>query len=469
MIARTFRLRRLAALGAALACVAALLRITTATGQNHTANPIYMPLVTFAQGSQLPGFPPSVFGMVLSSFTPERGFDDALAAGASWLRSDNNLLWRDVEPIEGGGYNWNAPSVKLAEADMIAASQRGRALLLIVRSSPRWATAPYRADCAPINPAKYQRFAEFMAAAVARYSQPPYNVRFWQIGNEPDAYIFTSDSGYGCWGVKSDPYYGGRAYGAMLKAVYPAIKSADPQAYVLHGSLLLDRPYNPANGSGASARFLEGVFLAGAADAFDILPFNAYWWSLDEPSTARDWKAQYLIDLQSAYNVPRKPMLITETGLLCRSTTPGCQQAQAYAVGRYYARALRYGLIGDLWYIYDTDSFYHTALVDPANVQSKRPAYAAYRHAAALLSGASYLGPLEGQPDGVEGYWLARPDGATIAVFWSAKAQPVSIAATPGASVTCSAWDGAPLACANQNGAVALSAQPGPSYMVVAK
>ena len=251
-----------------------------------------------------------------------------------------------------------------------------------------------------------------------------------------------------------------------LKVVYPAIKTANPNVYVLHGSLLLDRPYDPATGKGASARFLEGVFLAGAENSFDILPFNAYWWSLDNLPDAEDWKAQYLIDLQSAYNVPRKPMLITETGLLCASKSASCQQSQGYAVGRYYARALRYGLIGDLWYIYDTDSFYNTALVDPADVLSPRPAYGAYRHAAALLSDASYIGPLEGQPDGVEGYRFGQPDGTALVVFWAAKAQPVRIAVEPGMSVDCTGWDGASLACINEAGAVALTAQPGPTYLL---
>ena len=37
-------------------------------------------------------------------------------------------------------------------------------LIMIVQSSPRWATAPYAVDCAPINPSKYACFAAFMAA-----------------------------------------------------------------------------------------------------------------------------------------------------------------------------------------------------------------------------------------------------------------------------------------------------------------
>ena len=434
--------------------------------QSPIGTTIYLPLAALDR-SPLPGAPNSAFGMVMSAVSSQRGLDGALAAGATWIRSNNNLRWRDVEPVEGGGYNWSAPSVKLVEQEILAANQRNLTTILLVRSSPRWATKPYKSDCAPISPDKYASFAAFLAAAVERYSKPPFNVAFWQIGNEPDAYLASSDQGYGCWGIRSDPYYGGRAYGEMLKVVYPAIKAANPSVQVMHGSLLLDRPYDPETGKGLSARFLEGVFLAGAAQSFDVLPFNAYWWTLDQMPDAADWKAKYLIDLQASYGVPRKPMIATETGLLCSKESAKCQQQQAYAVGRYYARAIGYDLLGALWYIYDSDSFYYTALVDPANVSAPRPAYYAYRQAAAMLAGARYLGGLAGQPSGVEGHWLARPDGTSVVVVWSDPAQPIAVPVKPGAAVECSGWDGAPLPCANDGGAVALTAQPGPTYVLV--
>ncbi|HJZ47936.1 MAG TPA: hypothetical protein VKE41_12250, partial [Roseiflexaceae bacterium] len=322
----------------------------------------------------------------------------------------------------------------------------------------RWATTPYQADCAPINPSKYARFAAFLAAAVARYSQPPYNVVYWQIGNEPDANIFPNDSGFGCWGVKSDPYYGGRAYGDMLKVVYPAIKAANPAVQVLHGSLLLNTAYHPNIPASLSGRFFEGVLLAGAANSFDILAYNAYVWgnAMSKP----DWKTPYLRGLMSTYQVPLKPMLITEQALLCE---PACPQLQAYMVGRFYARALSSNLLGSLWYMYDSDSFHHTALVEPNNIAQLRPAYDAYKHAAAQLKGASYLGALEGQPAGVEGYRFAQPAGE-LTIVWSATAQPVVIPVASDATVICTAWDGQPLPCINSGG-VALTADLGPIYV----
>src|SRR5689334_22233510 len=97
-----------------------------------------------------------IFGMGATSLSPEHGLDGLVASGASWVRA-SNLFWRDVEPVESGEYHWNAPSVQAVEQEMLAASAHGLKLILVVRASPAWAIAPYKADCAPINPAKYAR------------------------------------------------------------------------------------------------------------------------------------------------------------------------------------------------------------------------------------------------------------------------------------------------------------------------
>jgi hypothetical protein len=397
---------------------------------------------------------------VMTSITPDRGLESAIAAGATWIRSNNNLLWRDVEPIEDAGYHWDTPAMQRIEQEMIRARQQNLRLITVVRGSPRWATTPYAADCAPINPSKYTRFAAFLAAAVARYSQPPYNAMLWQIGNVPVANIFPNVSGFGCWGVKTDPYYGGRAYGEMLKVAYPAIKAANPAVQVLHGSLLLNTAYHPEIPSSVSGRFLEGVFLAGAADSFDILAYNAYIWASNQ-NTA-DWKTPYLQGLMQTYHVPRKPMIITEQALLCDKA---CPKLQAYWVGRFYVRAASSNLLGSLWYIYDSDSFNNTGLVEPNATTQLRPAYSAYKHAATQLRGADYIGVLPGQPTGVEGYRFAQPAGE-LTIFWSPTAKPIAIPVAANATVVCTMWDGGPLPCINNAGMVALIADLGPTYIV---
>ena len=420
---------------------------------------IYMPLVKTASET--------IFGLNMTRLTPARGLNDAVALRTNWVRG-NSLLWRDVEPVEGGGYHWDAPSVKLLEQEMQYASQYGLKLIVVVRSSPAWATKPYRADCAPIHPTKYARFAAFLAAAATRYSKAPYDVTFWEIGNEPDAPIVQSNSGFGCWGVVNDPYYGGRAYGAMLNAIYPAIKAAAPQSTVVNGGLLLDQPYNPLTGSGRSARFLEGIFIAGAGASFDMLSFHSYsYYDLTADGTRGpvDWKVGYLRTIMQTYGVPQKPLINTETALLCITVTPECREAQADAVGRYYARAINDRLAGLLWYIYDSDSFRNTALVEPSNVAVRRPAFHAYQAAATLLENTRPIGALAGQPAGVEGYRFSR-GRQIVTIVWSNIAQPVTLPVAPGATVDCFDRDGQPLACAISDTDVSITVRSSPIYIV---
>jgi hypothetical protein len=166
------------------------------------------------------------------------------------------------------------------------------------------------------------------------------------------------------------------------------------------------------------------------------------------------------------YRVPRKPMLNTEAALLCPISTPACSEAQANAIGRFYIRAIADGLLGHLWYVYDSDAFNYTALVEPSDVSVQRPTYQAYRQVATLLSGARLLGPLIGQADGIEGYRFASGGSRTITAVWSNSEQLALIPAQPGAEITCADRSGEPIVCANTDGAVQLVTRPGPLFVI---
>jgi hypothetical protein len=81
---------------------------------------------------------------------------------------------------------------------------------------------------------KLGAFGDFMYATVQKYSQPPYNVKYWEMWNEPDAAtsFFRKDphTPYGCWGDEAAADYGRGYYADMLQAVYPRIKQATPYA-----------------------------------------------------------------------------------------------------------------------------------------------------------------------------------------------------------------------------------------------
>ena len=263
----------------------------------------------------------------------------ALQAGAYWVRR-NALEWSKVEHAEGQR-NWDA--VADLDAELTLASQSGMQVVLVVRNAPTWAQAQRGVQCGPLLPEKLGAFADFLQAAVERYSQPPFNVTYWELWNEPDvsAEGFDPSMPFGCWGEYGDAYFGGAAYAAMLKQAYPKIKAANPDVQVLIGGLLLDcDPRNPPEfpaGSGqkkdcSPARYLEGILVNGGGDYFDGVSFHAYDVYLGElgkysnPNWYSSWdttgpvliaKSNYLRSLLDRFGLSDKFLMNTEVALIC--------------------------------------------------------------------------------------------------------------------------------------------------------
>ena len=183
--------------------------------------------------------PLSIVGVEMMRISPKRGLALVQSAGVAWVRR-NGLLWADVEPV-AGARRWEA--VSGLEAELRAAHDAGLNTILVIRRTPDWAQKVPGYFCGPVSDEALDDLAQFMADAVARYKDPPYAVKYWELWNEPDVdpRIAQPDWPFGCWGNQDDEYYGGQDYARMLKAVYPAIKAADPQAQVLIGGLLLDK------------------------------------------------------------------------------------------------------------------------------------------------------------------------------------------------------------------------------------
>ena len=236
--------------------------------QKTTGYSTFIPIILQPPGE------PAVFGIEMESDWNESLLDMASKAGVNWVRR-NGVLWDRIEVVEGIR-DWSA--IASLESEMILLSQKNFELILIVRGVPEWAQTENGYNCGPIAQTKFSAFASFMGELVSRYSQPPYNVRYWEIGNEPDFPYSERDIPFGCWGDSNDPYYGGGYYGELLKVIYPVIKAADPDAQVLVGGLLLDcDPNNPPPGKDCtSSKFLEGILRGGAGSAFDGVSFHSY-------------------------------------------------------------------------------------------------------------------------------------------------------------------------------------------------
>lgn len=300
-------------------------------------------------------------------------------SGAIWSRYDR-FHWDLIESIPQNPpvYDWSS----VDETGLLNAAKRGILVTGIVLFTPDYAQKLPGSVCGPISEDQLSRFGDFLHALVQRYSQEPYHVKYWEIGNEPDVNQgFASRVGFGCWGDPADPGYGGGYYAEMLNVAYPRIKSVDPQAQVLIGGLLLDcDPRNPPKASAdtdelkdcSPARFLDGILANGGGDYFDGISFHAYdyYEFQDGKYSNYNWgsssstngvvsipKTSFLLERLQAYGVSDKYLLNTESGLVCGSDgkEEGCQseaftQTKAAYIVHTNTTALSLGLRANIWY-----------------------------------------------------------------------------------------------------------------------
>ena len=344
------------------------------------------------------------FGIELAGTFGAENVQRVASAGATWTRR-TDLNWSQVEPNEGERH-WETLSV--LEEDLRQASQRGIRVVLIVLRTPAWAQKYVGSGCGPIRADKLTAFASFMRAAVTRYSAPPFNVKYWEIWNEPDAPTVKENKGWGCHGNPADAYYGGAEYARLLSNVYPAMKAADPTAKVLSGGQLgnCDPVRPPAGMNCRSTRFFEGVLRGGGGPYFDGVAFHAYeyyyqslgkwgnanWWSAyNTTGPVLAVKARYYKQVLATYRVTGKFLMDTETALLCSGCTANSpfELTKAYYIPEMYAAGMAEGL--------QSVSFFglHSGwlggdLLDPTN--TALPAYDAFQVAAAKLGPATFNG-----------------------------------------------------------------------------
>jgi len=389
----------------------------------------------------------SIFGVQMDgAINNDGGLTQAVEGGSYWVRFDA-FAWDLIEPLETTApmYNWAA----VDETSLINASQNGLNVIAVVKFIPDWAQKYSGSGCGPIKSEAFSKFAEFLSALVSRYKNPPYNIKYWELANEPDAPVWYARTAYGCWGETNDPYYGGGYYGQMLQSAYPAIKASDPQAKVLIGGLLLD---NPNEAPYTSARFLEGILRGGGGPFFDIVSFHGYAEMGDTQGQIRNpnWpgsgttvseKAAFIRNVLNRYGLSDKILFNTETALYCMSETSECLETQAMFVPRAYAEGIAAGLLGVTYYVLKSD-FRSLGLLYPDN--SPRPSYRAYKTAASFLTKARYRGPISGYPAGITGFSFSPNKPGYLDLIWSEDGATRQVALPSGSS----AYDryGTPLA-----------------------
>lgn len=400
---------------------------------------------------------PSIFGTDARPLGTAGGLDALDSTRARWLRR-NGLLWTWIEGNYEGERLWENDDFYAFEQELIEASRRGYSTIVVIRRTPEWASHDKLAGgtykpCGRVHDSKLQAFGNFVHDAVALLSQPPYNVKHWEIWNEPDVdpKYFTGsqppyDEEYGCYGDENELFgYGGAEFAKLLAAAYPRIKQADPFAKVYVGGLLLS--CDPAVRDDAycrASRFMRGVLAAGGAAHFDGISYHGYDYYWHEPGRFgnADWatawntggvtalaKTRYLRTLLDEYGVAGKSLIFSEGALLCWSDG-FCPQAlrdenyevsKAWHVPQLYAQSMAEGLDVVIWHSLKENQpplapdgrQFGTGLLDFDN--QPKFAYEAYRYAADTLTGASFVRQVTDFPN-ARVYEFQRPNSR----FWIA-------------------------------------------------
>ncbi len=381
--------------------------------------------------------PDSIFGVQMYNETRPNSLHHAslMASGATWLRVA--VQWTLVEPenVPVAEFNWTYPDQVFAAG---AETAGGLRVIGTIETAPEWAVIDANKPDGPLNAENLPDFVEFVAALVERYDGDGVDdapgspiVNYWEIYNEPDRRINTTD---GRWGKHPTEY------AAMLAAVYPVIKSQNPNAQVLLGGLAYDWFEEEA---GVFVRsFLDDVLAAGGGDHFDIFNFHAY------PAFAHNWlppgvtdggvallqKAEYLRAKLATYGLDDKPVFITEAGWHSNNApnAPGNEEMQA----RYLPQLFIQSLAADAdvmiwWMLYDPGGGWHNGLTTNDNPPRPKLAFTAYQTIVNQLTGREFVRALSHAETGntaMEAYELTSH--VTGAAFYTAWLNPVETEAT---------------------------------------
>jgi hypothetical protein len=347
-------------------------------------------------------------------------------------------------------------------------SARNVKVILTMQGNPHWA-ATYPGG--PIDLVSASELVQFMQAAVGRYSAPPYNVKHWELYNEPDngSQWHAQKPGYGYFGHQPE------AYVALLKSLYNPIKTVDPQAVILLGGLAYDNWDDGSNGLPFVRDFLDKVLAQGGGAYFDWMNFHYYpayphW---DAYGHGIIGKATFLRNKLAEYGV-RKPIVCTESGMWSDAAHGGSDELQGRYVAQVYARSAAAKIQPTIWFhLVDEASLgtWKYGLLNPD--LSPKPSFSAYKTAADQLGSAQYirsLGSDETGTDQLEAYEFSTPGSSTrVIVAWTndeashpliLQADEVVLMAKYGGKTTIyDIYDGIP------DGHVELTLGPSPVYL----
>ena len=296
----------------AMALALSMITATTTPARAATTGTLDGVPIGWSGGGELPW---------LSDADLARELDVYAAAGGTWLRID--VDWSIIESTKGR-YSWSNTDRVVA-----AAAARGLSVLAILTYTPTWATTAGTTHAPPTSAADYARFA---AVAATRYAG---RIAAYEIWNEPNNPLF--------WAPGANV----AGYVTLLKAAYPAVKTADPDAIVLGGSL---SPGTDGGGWISPVTFTNGMYASGAGPFMDALSVHPYSYpALPSDPTTASWNTFYRVKNLRTIMVNNgdsaKRIWLTEFGAptgTASSAVTEARQAQIIADGFAFARTLPY-------------------------------------------------------------------------------------------------------------------------------
>jgi hypothetical protein len=189
-------------------------------------------------------------------------------------------------------------------------------------------------------------FANFAAALVGHYKE--HHV-LWEVWNEPNIRTFWRKDGQ----HNSEEF--AKEYTALVKETVSAMLEADPECYVMAGSV---SNYWEPSYEWTESCFKEGILKTGIR-GWSVHPYGV--------KTPEEFAVGHrrMRELLKKYNAPEMPLLNTERGFAVKETYEGwsggskerAREFQAWNFVRQYMIDQLYGVRVTVWYQWDGEEF----------------------------------------------------------------------------------------------------------------
>jgi hypothetical protein len=188
-------------------------------------------------------------------------------ANIPWIKQE--FPWQEIEFKKNyfTDDKWQKSSWEKFDRIVDLADKYHLTVIARIDHAPDWAQA--KDGKSPLK--KYNDLSDFINTFLDHYEG---RIKYVQVWNEPNL------SGEWVPGKPVDP----AQYATMLKAVYPAVKAAHPEAVILSAPMAMTLESVSSRGNMNELDYWNGLYKAGAKGSFDIASANGY--GLDQPPDA---------------------------------------------------------------------------------------------------------------------------------------------------------------------------------------